>query len=251
MNCYGIIGNPLDHSNSPEFFNNKFKLEGLDDLQYLKFELNNIDEFPSLIKKHPGLKGVNVTSPFKESVMKYLDKIDKNSKFIGASNVIKIKDIDGKKILCGFNTDSYGFEETIRPFLGKSRLKALLLGTGGGSKAVEYVFRKHAISYEVVTRRPLKANQIVYWALSKEVMDQYQMLVNATSLGMHPHENEVPMIPFEHINKNHIAIDLIYNPGETLFLGRCREAGARTINGEKMFKLQAEKTWEIWSSDNT
>lgn len=249
MNYYGIIGNPLNHSNSPEFFNKKFKQAGLKDFKYLKFELEDIDELPSLIKSHNELKGLNVTSPFKETVMRHLDRIDKNSKFIGASNVIKIKNIDGRTILCGYNTDSYGFEETLKPFLGKKKPKALLLGTGGGSKAVEFILKKHAISYEIVTRRPLKANQIVYWSLNKDVMDQFRLLINTTSLGMHPHQNEAPLIPFQYISKNHIAIDLIYNPGETVFLRRCREAGARTINGEKMFKLQAEKTWKIWNSD--
>jgi len=249
MNLYGIIGNPLGHSVSPGFFEKKFREEGLNEHEYRKFELQDIDEFPEILAKNETLRGVNVTSPYKESVIRYINITDQNSKFIGAVNVVKIRQFQTRKELYGYNTDAFGFETTLLPYTKKRKLRALILGSGGGSKAVEFVLKKLGISYEIVSRRPLKANQIIYWAIDKEIMDEYRLIINATPLGMSPNENEMPLVPLEYINPEHIVIDLIYNPEETLLLKRAREAGATTVNGKQMFEIQAEKTWEIWNSN--
>ena len=248
MSYYGIIGKPLEHSYSPGFYKAKFSKSGLKDYRYQKFELNHIDEFPDLITQNPDLKGLNVTSPYKEAVLPFLDILDKNAKFTGAANLIKIKHTSEGKKLHGFNTDVYGFEMSLLPLIKNKKLKALIFGTGGGSRAAEYVLKKNAITFEIVTRRPLKANQIVYWSLDKHTLKQYKLLINTTPLGMYPKDEESLPIPYDYITNKHIAYDMIYNPEETVFLKHCKQEGALTVNGLKMFLLQAEKNWEIWNS---
>lgn len=248
MKLYGIIGNPLGHSFSPGFFNKKFREEGYTDCEYRPFQLRNIDEFPKLIEDHPDLVGLNVTSPFKESIFKYIDQVDRDAKLIGSVNTLKIQKSEHGRKIFGFNTDTYGFEQSLKPYIKGLKTKALIIGTGGASKAVAYVFKKLGIGCEVVTRRPLKANHIVYWAVNKQIMEDHLIIVNATPMGMHPGMPEFPDIPYHYITPNHILFDLVYNPPKTRFLEFGEKAGATTINGMKMFELQALKSWEIWNS---
>ncbi len=247
MKKFGIIGNPLTHSKSPDYFSQKFKDNGLSDYEYQKYELQKIEEFPSLIENEPVLYGLNVTTPYKESVIKYLNELDYYAKFIGAINTIKIiHDSDGDIFLQGFNTDAFGFENSLKPYLTPNHKKGLIIGSGGASKAVEFVFKKLGISYEIITRRPLKANHIVHWAVTKQIMHEHLIIVNTTPLGMHPGTMAFPSIPYEHLTSDHIMFDLIYNPSKTRFLELGEKAGATIINGIKMFALQADKAWEIW-----
>jgi len=246
MITYGIIGNPLTHSHSPEFFIEKFKQLNLNDHQYLKFELQEIEELPDIIKSQPSLAGFNVTSPYKESVINYLDEVDVYARFIGAVNTVKIIREDGKKHLTGYNTDAYGFEHALKPNLTEKHKRALILGTGGASKAVKFVFKKLGISYQNVTRRPLKSHHIVYWAVTKQLLEDHLIIVNTTPLGMHPGTMDYPSLPYEYLTSDHLMFDLIYNPSKTRFLELGKKAGATTVNGLEMFRLQAERAWEIW-----
>ncbi|MCF8233812.1 MAG: shikimate dehydrogenase [Bacteroidales bacterium] len=246
MITYGIIGNPLSHSHSPDYFSEKFKLLNLKDHQYLKFELQEIEELPKIIKSRPDLAGFNVTSPFKERVIAYLDELDMYARFIGAVNTVKITRQEGKKHLTGYNTDAYGFEHALRPKLREKHKRALILGTGGASKAVKFVFKKLGISYQNVTRRPLKSHHIVYWAVTKQILEDNLIIVNTTPLGMHPGTMDYPSLPYEYITPDHLMFDLIYNPAKTRFLEFSKKAGATTVSGVEMFRLQAERAWEIW-----
>lgn len=247
MKKFGIIGNPLTHSQSPEYFNNKFLENGLDDYEYNKYELKKIDEIIPLVQSEKELLGLNVTIPFKESVLKYMNELDYYAKFIGAVNTIKIiHDREGDIFLQGYNTDAFGFENTLKPHLTTKHNNGLIIGSGGASKAVEFVFKKLGIGYEIVTRRPLKSNHIVHWAVNKQIMDEYLIIINTTPLGMHPGTMDFPSIPYEFVTSDHIMFDLIYNPSKTRFLELGEKAGATVINGIKMFELQADKAWEIW-----
>ncbi len=249
MNLYGIIGNPLSHSHSEEYFNEKFRNEDIANTEYREFEIKDIEELPELISKNPYLKGLNVTSPYKESVLNYLDNLDHTAKFIGAVNTILIEHKSDSPHLTGFNTDVYGFEIALKPFLRKEHFRALIIGSGGSSKAVEFVFKKYGISYEIVTRRPIKNNHMIYWAVNKSVIQEHLILVNTTPLGMHPGIQDFPALPYQHLTPNHVLFDMIYNPSKTRFLEFGENAGATIINGQHMFEMQAEKSWTIWHGD--
>lgn len=242
---FGLIGKKLSHSFSKKYFEEKFVTLGLNSYSYNNFELENIKEFPSLIQANPDLSGLNVTVPYKEEVMPYLNEISEEAKIIGAVNCIKI--MNGKTK--GYNTDEFGFRFSIKPFLEPKHNRALIFGTGGSSKAVAYALKSIGVEYYFLTSSDTKKapNTFFYSELNPVILKQFLLLVNCTPLGMFPNSNEAPAIPYEQITPDHLTYDLIYNPEETLFLRKCRKQGAITINGLSMLKLQAEKSWEIWN----
>lgn len=259
MKKYGLIGYPLAHSFSEKFFTEKFANEGLEDCTYEAFPLPHLSDFPELLKANPDLRGLNVTVPHKIGVIYYLDKLDPAAKAIDAVNCIKIVnqhpieaffagELSSLQVkLEGYNTDAYGFEESLKPLLKKHHQKALVLGTGGASRAVIYVLNKLGISYQVVSRRAIK-KQISYSKLNADIIKERTLIINTTPLGTYPDVASAPDIPYEFITSKHLLYDLVYNPEETEFLRRGREKGATTKNGLEMLYLQAEKSWEIWNT---
>jgi shikimate dehydrogenase len=242
---FGLLGKNISYSFSPKYFKDKFEKLGLTHFKYFIFDIPEIEEFPFLLyhKEHE-FKGLNVTIPYKESVIKYLHEINQEAKQIGAVNTIKVTE-DNK--LIGYNTDVYGFQKSIEPLLKKHHKKALILGTGGASKAIEYVFKKLGIEVTFVTRK-VSENAILYSLLTKEIIAEHTIIVNCTPVGTYPNINDAPNIPYQHINNQHLLFDLIYNPTETQFLKLGKSNGATVKNGYEMLELQAEKSWEIWNS---
>ncbi len=245
----GLIGYPLTHSFSARYFAEKFKNEGISGYTYENFEIPRIEDFPNVIKNNPEILGLNVTIPYKEQIIPYLDELDDEAKEIGAVNTIKvIRSVDGSVKLKGFNTDIYGFRETLKPLLKMNHYKALILGTGGAAKAVEYVLKKIGLSVLYVSRNPESENERSYIELNEFAVKDFPVIVNSTPLGMHPKVDACPDIPYEFLNENNLLYDLIYNPAETLFMKKGAEKGAITQNGLGMLKLQAEKAWSIWTT---
>lgn len=243
---FGLIGKNISYSFSKGYFLNKFKELKLNNYSYRNYDLPEIDEFPFIIyHKEEEFGGFNVTIPYKQSIMRYLSDIDEVAQEIGAVNTIKITD-DNE--LIGYNTDAYGFENSLKPLLKNHHKKALILGTGGASKAVAYVLNKLNIEFQLVSRKPVADNQISYEDISEEIIKSHQLIINCTPLGTHPNIKECPNIPYNLLSKKHFLYDLIYNPSETEFLKRGKKQGATTKNGLEMLELQAEKSWEIWNS---
>ena len=242
MNRYGLIGFPLGHSFSQKYFNNKFETENIIESVFDLFPITEISTFHSLISEHKDLKGVSVTIPYKETVINLLTHVDEAASEIGAVNCIKIS----AGITTGYNTDVIGFENAIKPILKPHHQKALILGTGGGSKAVQYVFKKLGIEFLVVSRVN-KQPFIQYQELNELICADYNIIVNATPVGMSPNVDAFPEIPYQLLNEKHLLFDLIYNPDETMFLKKGREAGAQTKNGHEMLITQAEANWKIWN----
>lgn len=243
---FGLIGQTVSHSFSKTYFDEKFFREGLRDHHYELFPLNTIKDLETLIKETKGLTGLNVTIPYKEQVIQYLDEVDPSAKKIGAVNVIKFQ--DGKRK--GFNTDSDAFLETLEKWLPKDKtFKALILGTGGSSKAVQEALKKLKIKYQVVSREGSKAD-FSYEDLNKQpkVLTESKLIINTTPLGMHPNTDTMAPIDFEKIGPDHYIYDLIYNPARTLFLQRAEIRGATIKNGLEMLHVQAEKSWKIWNN---
>ena len=241
MAKYGLIGKDLSHSFSKTFFTYKFEQENRRD-SYHNFELESLEEFPQLIKNTEGLKGLNVTIPYKEAIIPYLYKLDKEAEKIGAVNTIKFrKDVK----LIGYNTDHYGFAKALADFFPIKEKTALILGTGGASKAVQYVLDAMEFDYEVVSRKPT-VDSIGYNSLSRDVMADHLLIVNCTPIGTSPNVNDCPKIPYQYLTRDHVLFDLIYNPRETEFMKRGFVKGARVINGLKMLENQAKKSWRIW-----
>jgi shikimate dehydrogenase len=239
---FGLIGFLLTHSFSKKYFDKKFHDENIPDSSYQLFEINSVEELPSILKSNPELSGLNVTIPYKESVIKYLDEVDTTAEAIGAVNCIKV--INGK--LKGFNTDVFGFEVSLRKFLTKIPDQIFVLGTGGSSKAVCFVLKSMNLPFINVSREK-KGDCISYDEIESR-MKQGNLFINTTPLGMFPDMNEAPQIPFDKLKQRDFLFDLIYNPEETLFLKKSKEHGAKTKNGLEMLRLQAEKSWEIWNS---
>lgn len=237
---YGIIGYPLSHSFSPAYFKKKFASLNIDST-YEAFPINAISELPDLLYTHPSLCGFNVTTPYKEAVMPYLDEIDPVAAEINAVNCVAIK--NGKKK--GYNTDALGFEQSLVPLLKHQHTHALILGTGGSSKAVAYALTQLGIFYKKVSRNK-KSDCFTYDDLSLEVMAAYKLIINTTPLGMYPNIEAIPPIPYYSIGDQHLLYDLIYNPEETKFLAQGKALGATTKNGFEMLQLQAEASWDIW-----
>lgn len=246
MKKFGLIGYPLGHSFSPDYFNEKFHNEGIDAV-YEKYELPVITDLQAIIDYTQDLCGFNVTIPYKEKVMTYLDNVVPEARAIGAVNVVKVTKKDGKPYLEGYNSDLIGFSRSIQPLLQPHHRKALVLGTGGASKAVLYALHQLGLSTLLVSRHK-KDNTIQYEQIDKDVMEEYNVIVNCTPCGMAPHFDECPNLPYDLITPRHLLFDLIYNPDETLFLKNGRERGAVTKNGLEMLILQAEGSWEIWNA---
>lgn len=244
MRKFGLIGRNIDYSFSREYFKEKFKNEKITDATYVNFDLEVISLFDIQTRQTPNLSGCNVTIPYKETIIPYLDKLNKTAKKIGAVNTIKVSK-KGKFI--GYNTDYYGFKKTLQPHLKKHHKKALILGTGGASKAVAYALKQLNIKYSFVSRTASKQSKYTYNTLSVKNITKHTILINCTPLGTHPDVDACPNIPYEGITDKHILFDLIYNPEETIFLSLGKQLGATAINGYKMLELQAEKSWRIWN----
>lgn len=244
---FGLIGFPLSHSFSGKFFTEKFSKEGID-AEYLNFEIENISQLPRLIASNPDLLGINVTIPYKEQAIKYLNFSDETVSQIQAVNTIRINRSGHHVSLHGYNTDIYGFQESIRPMIQKYHHKALVLGTGGASKAVVKALENLKIDTILVSRNPEEKGEISYNDLDKDVMDNYKIIVNATPIGTYPNIEGCPAIPFDLITSKHLLFDLVYNPEVTEFLKQGKRRGAAIKNGLEMLHLQALASWEIWNN---
>lgn len=250
MREFGLIGKPLGHSFSPKYFAQKFKSEGIMDAVYNAFPLDSIQELPDLIANHPNLCGLNVTIPYKSEVISFLDELSPEAAESGAVNTIKFIRKDSKLILKGFNTDIPAFSSVLAPHLSAYHHTALILGSGGASKAVAYALNKMGIDYYFVTRSKtdLEKKLIHYTDLKPEHIKSIKLIVNTSPVGQFPNVDEAPNIDYNQIDHLHILFDLIYNPAATKFLTFGEEVGATTINGYKMLELQAEAAWKIWNT---
>ncbi|MBO7608798.1 MAG: shikimate dehydrogenase [Muribaculaceae bacterium] len=253
---YGLIGYPLGHSFSREFFNQKFTSEGID-AEYLNFEIDDINRLMEIISEHPSLNGLNVTAPYKEAVIPFLTELDEEAQAIGAVNVIKIiRDKKNNEVigLKGYNSDTPGFEQTMLPLLPTKPVNvcALVLGTGGAAKAVARALEKHNIKVKFVSRRK-SAITLTYEEITRAMVSQHKIVINATPLGKYPDIDQCPDFPYRFLTKQHLCYDLIYNPDETLFMRNAREMGATVKNGLEMLLLQAFISYSIWTdmSPNT
>lgn len=243
---YGLLGYPLGHSFSRNFFNNKFEAENID-AEYMNFEIPDINMLNEVISEHYNLKGLNVTIPYKEQVIPFLDEIDNDAANIGAVNVVKIIRENDKLKLKGYNSDIIGFFDSISPLLKPHMKKALILGTGGAAKAVYYGLKKLGIEAQFVSRKR-NDKAISYMDITQKIIDEHHVIVNTTPLGMYPNVDESPDIPYELLTDKHLCYDLLYNPDETLFMKNAKVYGAETKNGLEMLLLQAFASYEIWNS---
>lgn len=242
---YGLIGKVLGHSFSQDYFNQKFESEHIN-ARYINFEIADIGEFNELLAEYPALRGLNVTIPYKEQVIGYMDEMDPTAERIGAVNVIKFIGRGASLRLKGFNSDVIGFSDSIKPLLNESRRKALVLGTGGASKAIAVGLTDLGVDVQLVSRSK-RQGVITYADLTPEIMTDHKIIVNTTPLGMYPHVDQAPDIPYEELTPQHLCYDLIYNPDITLFMKRSAEFGAETKNGLEMLLLQAFASWQIWN----
>jgi shikimate dehydrogenase len=255
VRLFGLIGFPLSHSFSEKYFAEKFQREQITDASYRLFPIESIEKLPELIAENPGLIGLNVTIPYKEKVIPFLDELDETAQAVGAINTLKFQSLPvsiGTKVkIIGFNTDVHGFRQSLKPFLTSAHERALILGTGGASKAVEYVLKQIGVDCIFVSRekKAVAGKTILsYEELNSYVIDSCKLIVNCSPVGTFPNVNEFPKLPYESIGKEHLLYDLIYNPAETEFLKKGKANGAQIMNGLDMLKMQAEKAWEIWNS---
>lgn len=244
INRYGLVGRQISYSFSRGYFAQKFRNLSLDDCSYENFDLEDIGEFPDLLDKNPNIRGLNVTIPYKQEVIPYLTRLHPTAAKIGAVNTIKII---GNTERIGYNTDAYGFRESLIPYLGPGMQRALVLGTGGASKAVAYVFDELGIPYRQVSRRP-GPGQFAYSDIDRHTMEEYSIIVNTTPVGTSPDFDAKPELPYAYITPGHLLYDLIYNPERTAFLKAGKIRGATVCNGLRMLQLQADKAWDIWNS---
>ncbi len=244
MQQYGLIGYPLGHSFSKRFFTEKFENEQIDAI-FESYPIDSIQKFSELIAAVK-LNGLNVTIPYKEQVIPFLDELDENAAEIGAVNVIKFIRNENSLRLKGFNTDAIGFENSLRPYLQPHHTKALILGTGGASKAIKFVLQKLGFAVLFVSRSSADG-RLTYNALNKQIIDEFTLIVNASPVGTFPNIDECPAIPYQFLSNKHLLFDVVYNPAETLFLKKGREYGAVGLNGEQMLVEQAVAAWEIWN----
>ena len=244
MRKFGLLGRNISYSFSKSYFAQKFKVEGTD-ATYENFDLHEITEIGEVLERNPALKGFNVTIPYKEEIIPFLSELDPVAGEIGAVNTVKVSK-EGK--LTGFNTDYFGFCESIKPYLNENHKKALILGTGGASKAIAYGLGSMGIPYKFVSRNAGGGERLFYEQLSETVMQEHQVIINCTPLGTFPKTEEHPAIPIHLISPRHLVFDLIYNPSQTRLMKLSTGEGATTVNGLRMLELQAEKAWEIWNS---
>lgn len=245
MDKYGLIGYPLGHSFSISYHNQRFADEGIN-AKYFNFEIASIDELQEVLNSNPELKGLNVTIPYKEKVMEFLDYISPEARSIGAVNVIRVVHEGKNIILKGYNSDVIGFTQSIEPMLEDYNKKALILGTGGASKAIDFGLRSFGLETVFVSRYE-RPGTIQYESITPEVVKEYNVIVNCTPLGMYPNVKECPKLPYEAMDEHNILYDLIYNPDETLFMKNGAKFGAQTKNGLEMLLLQAFASWEFWN----
>ena len=239
----------MTHSFSREYFLNKFKQEGIRNSKFLNFPMDNASELLELVESHPNLLGLNVTIPFKEKVIPFLDEIHPEAREIGAVNTIKITRERSVIRMTGYNTDAFGFKSSLlSEWKAKKYMKALVLGSGGASKAVNFVLNKLGLEVYVVSRTRNDEGYLSYSDLTESFMNEIHLVVNTTPLGMFPKTEKLPPIPYQFLGSNHILFDLIYNPSKTLFLAKGEERGTMIINGLKMLHEQAEESWSIWSN---
>ncbi|WP_282073845.1 shikimate dehydrogenase family protein [Polaribacter atrinae] len=242
---FGLLGKDIEYSFSRGYFTEKFEKLDLQKCKYVNFDLQKIEDFPAVIKQGgDSLGGINVTIPYKEEVMKYLNKLDKTAKAVGAVNTIKFTKRGNLK---GYNSDVVGFEKSIFPLIKKHHKRALILGTGGASKAIAYALKKNDIKFKFVSRNPNGKKEISYQDLTEEVMGEYQIIINSSPVGTSPNTEKCPDIPYQFITENHLLYDLIYNPEVTTFLAKGKVQGATIKNGYEMLQLQAEESWRIWN----
>lgn len=244
MDKYGLIGQTLGHSFSKSYFNEKFQSEHIN-AKYLNFEIPNIGELKAVLDTNPELRGLNVTIPYKQQIIPYLNEITKEAKEIGAVNVVKVTRKGKKMHLKGFNSDVVGFTQSLQPLIAPFHKKALILGTGGASKAVAYGLKSLGLDFLFVSRTK-KPGCLTYNEVTPKVVDEYNVIVNCTPVGMYPNYDDCPDLPYETLDNHNLLYDLIYNPDETLFLAKGREQGAITKNGLEMLLLQAFASWEFW-----
>ncbi len=242
---YGLIGYPLTHSFSQTYFNQKFQSEDIN-ARYLNFEIPDIGDLMEVVAEYPALSGLNVTIPYKEQVIPYLDEMDDDAKKIGAVNVIKfIRGKDGLRFR-GYNSDVIGFTDSLRPLLTPECKKAIVLGTGGAAKAVYRGLLNLGIEPLLVSRKA-REGVITYSRLTPKMMETHKIIVNTTPLGMYPHVDQCPDIPYDLVTESHLCYDLIYNPEVTMFMKKCSDHGAKVKNGLEMLLLQAFAAWKIWN----
>jgi len=247
MRKLGLLGYPLGHSFSKKYYLDKFNREHIKDIDYDLYAIEDIRDFPKLYIQDEHFYGFNVTIPHKQAVMQYMDRLSEEAEAIQAVNCITIRRDGPTPSLTGYNTDAFGFEESLKPMLKENHKKALVLGNGGAAKAVFYVLEKLGISYLVVSRSKGKGD-LTYADLDADIVRDHQLIINCSPVGTFPNIDEAPQIPYAYIGTAHLLYDLIYNPEETLFLRKGRENGAMTKNGYEMLLLQAEKNWEIWNN---
>ena len=245
MDKYGLIGYPLGHSFSVNYFNQKFADEGIN-AKYINFEIPSIENLIEVLSANPELKGLNVTIPYKEKVIEYLDQLSPEARAIGAVNVIRVEHEGSKTKLTGYNSDVIGFTKSIEPMLEEHHTKALILGTGGASKAINYGLKSLGLETVFVSRYE-RPNTVCYESITAEVVKEYNVIVNCTPLGMFPKTEECPRLPYEAMDEHNILYDLIYNPDETLFMKKGARQGAQVKNGLEMLLLQAFASWEFWN----
>ena len=243
MKTYGLIGKSLSHSFSKKYFTEKFDGLGLTDSEYINIEIETIEEFIEKLKEFKP-RGLNVTIPYKEEIIPYLDELDEVAEEIGAVNTIVFK--NGK--LKGYNTDAFGFHQSIKPFFKSQHERALILGTGGASKAIEYVLKQYGVDVLFASRSETNANILNWNEVNENVIKQHLLIINCTPLGMYPDVDIKPEIPYSALTDKHLLVDLVYNPEETLFLKLGKENEAKGINGLTMLKQQAEKSWRLWNT---
>ncbi|WGF94142.1 shikimate dehydrogenase family protein [Aequorivita marisscotiae] len=243
MAKFGLLGRNIDYSFSRTYFSKKFEREDLPHI-YLNFDIKTIELFPKVLQKNQSLKGLNVTIPYKQAILPYLNALHIEAEKIGAVNTVKIS---SDKRLTGYNTDYFGFQKALESYLPLRQKTALILGTGGASKAVAYALEKLGFTYKFVSRKQ-GTNRLTYAEIDRSTIENHSLVVNCTPLGTFPNVSECPAIPYQFLTKEHLLFDLIYNPAETEFLKRGKQHGAKCSNGLKMLELQAEKAWEIWNS---
>jgi len=249
MKTFGLIGHRLGYSFSKNFFTEKFAKENLQEHEYVNFELDSIDEFPGIFEGDKTICGLNCTIPYKQQIMPFLDEIDAEATQVGAVNTVKIMSKNGKRYLKGFNTDVYGFENSLRPMLREKHRKALILGTGGASKAIKHILNKLNIEYiSASIEEQLFEDEIRYNQIDEQLLKEHLIIIQATPLGTFPNVDACADIPYQYISADHVCFDLVYNPEETLFLKKAKAQGAKTKNGLEMLHLQAIRAWEIWNA---
>ncbi|MFN7013057.1 MAG: shikimate dehydrogenase family protein [Bacteroidia bacterium] len=248
MRIFGLIGYPLNHSFSPDYFNKKFQNQGIDAV-YKAFSIPDINLLNIILNENPKLEGLNVTIPYKKAVIPFLNDMHYQAKTIGAVNCIKIEIRNNKPFLIGYNTDNIGFEKSLIPLLKKHHTQALILGNGGAAKAVAFVLKKLNIPFSFLVRNPNGTNEFAYSGADKKIFEEHKIIINTTPLGMFPDIEKCPDIPYENINETHLLYDLIYNPEESLFLKKGKLQGAQIKNGYEMLVLQAESSWNIWNKN--